>query len=74
MSSDPTIIAWIEGEPGPFEASSRMRIWRMAYADYCGKDTGGFDLGWMFSVNKLGFIERDTSSGDFFLEISPKTP
>ncbi len=69
---DPAIIRWC-GQPKVFVAKSRMAIRRLACADYRGKDIGGFDVGFMGSVNELGFIERCTQSGGFILEISPKT-
>ena len=68
---DPAIIRWC-GQPKVFEAKTRMAVWRLAYADYYGKNIG-LDIGFMGSVNELGFIERCTQSGGFILEVSPKT-
>ena len=68
---DPAIHEWIASRPGPFEAKSRMAVWCMAYGDYRGGHDGFLGLGFMASVNRLGFVERCTPSG-FVLEVSPK--
>ncbi len=63
------LLKWIESAPGPFEGVSRGDVWQTAYADFYGKDIGGFDLGFMLSVNKLGFYERCAPSGGYVLEM-----
>ena len=69
--TDPNIIAWIESAPGPFEAASMMDVWCKAYADFYGKDIGGFDVGFMGTVEACGHLLRPTPSRGWILEITP---
>ena len=61
------IIAWIESAPGPFEAASMMDVWCKAYADYYGKDIGGFDVWFLGAVERCGYIAQVTPSGSYIL-------
>ena len=64
------IIAWIESAPGPFEASSMMDVWCKAYADYYGKDIGGFDLGFMFNVETCGHLLKPIGPRRWILKLN----
>ncbi len=68
--SDPAIIAWIEGAPGPFEASSMSGVWRKAYADFYGKDIGGFDVGFMLAVEAYGHLLKHTAPRRWILKLN----
>ena len=69
--TDPAIIAWIESAPGPFEAASMMDVWCKAYADFYGKDIGGFDVGFMGAVEACGHLLKHTAPRRWILEITP---
>ena len=56
--ADRKVMAWIESAPGPFEGSNIFDVWQQAFADYYGKDIGGFDVGWMFDLQRRSVPER----------------
>ncbi len=68
--TDPAIIAWIESAPGPFEAASMMDVWCMAYADFYGKDIGGFDVGFMGIVEGCGYREKPIGPRRWILKLN----
>ncbi len=68
--TDSAIIAWIESAPGPFEASSMLGVWCKAYADYYGKDIGGFDVGFMGTVEGCGYREKPIGPRRWILKLN----
>ena len=67
---NPEIIAWVEREPGPFEAASMFDVWRKAYADYYGKDIGGFDVRFMGTVEAYGHLLKHTAPRRWILKLN----
>ena len=46
-------------------------VWQKAFADFYGKDIGGFDLGFMLSVEECGHILKPTGPRSWILEVGP---
>ncbi len=47
-----------------------MGVWRKAYADFYGKDIGGFDLGFMGTVEGCGHREKPISPRRWILKLN----
>ena len=68
---DRDVISWCERAPGPFEGATMGDVWQKAFADFYGKDIGGFDLGFMLSVEACGHILKPTGPRSWILEVGP---
>ena len=68
--ADRDVIAWCKSAR-QFEGASMGDVWRKAYADFYGKDIGGFDLGFMCSVEACGHILKPTGPRSWILEVGP---
>ena len=60
---DQEVAAWIESTDKAFKAASVGDVWQKAFADFTGKDIGGYDLGFMFAVEACGHTVKSKPSG-----------
>jgi len=54
MSCDPKVAKWLE-TAGTFENPKMLLLYSDAYADFYGKDIGGFDMWFMFELDDAGY-------------------
>ncbi len=63
---DADVEKWLE-TAGTFESSSMFDVVQKAYADFNGKDIGGFDVWFLGAIERCGYIAQVTASGSYTL-------
>ncbi len=63
---DADVEKWLE-TAGTFESSSMGGCLQKAYADFNGKDIGGFDVWFLGAIERCGYIAQVTASGSYTL-------
>lgn len=63
---DADVVKWLQ-TAGTFESSSMFEVLQKAYADFNGRDIGGFDVWFLGAVERCGYIAQVTASGSYTL-------
>ena len=64
--NDAEVSKWLQ-TIGTFESSSMFDVVQKAYADFNGKDIGGFDVWFLGAIERCGYVAQAGPNGNYVL-------